>query len=346
MQLAFIGDVMLGRLVSRELRRREPASFWGDVGLLLRSVDATIANLECAITRGTERWERSPKAFLFAADPLAIEVLKVGNVRAVSLANNHILDGETAGMLETLRLLDEANIAHAGAGRDADAARRPAIFSAGPCKITLFACVNHEAAFAAGELHPGTALVDLADPAEKAFPSLEEIEAVRRNGVHLTVLSSHFGPNMVLTPAASIRTYRRAAARRGIDIIHGHSAHLFQGVERSNGSLILHDTGDILDDYAVDHDLHNDWSFVFIVDVSPDGRLSKLSLIPVILEFARVRLASRSEAGPMFERMATLSAAFGTMLVPARDRVALELNLAPVLSRPPEPMQSSHPAVQ
>jgi len=327
MQLAFVGDVMLGRLVSGELRRREPSSFWGDVGPLLCSCDATIANLECVISASPQRWMRTPKTFRFVADPLAVTVLKAGNVQAVSLANNHILDGEVAGLLETLRLLDSAGIAHAGAGVDADAARRPAIFSAGSQKIALFACVDHEAPFAAGANRPGTAYVDISPAGDAGFPSRHDIEKTKQQGATLTILSSHLGPNMVLTPSAAIRDYRRAAAARGIAIVHGHSAHLFQGVEQTDRSLILHDTGDILDDYAVDPDLHNDWSFLFIVSIDRTGRPKKLTLVPVILEFASVRLATAHESEPLFARMHRLSAALETQLRRSANQTALELVL-------------------
>ena len=94
--LAFMGDVMLGRGVNLELRQRSPETFWGDVLPLLRSVNAAIANLECAITAHEQPWSKTPKVFHFRADPAAVEVLRAGNIRCVSLANNHSLDFEAA----------------------------------------------------------------------------------------------------------------------------------------------------------------------------------------------------------------------------------------------------------
>ncbi len=323
-RVAFVGDVMLGRLVSREFRWRPPESFWSDVGPLLRSCDAVIANLECAITRHKQQWTRTPKAFHFGAEPDAIDVLGAGNIRAVGLANNHVLDFKAAGLTETLERLDAANIAHAGAGADEATAREPALFRAGPLTIALFACVDHEKPFAAGPRHPGTAYMD--PQTSNPFPDAAQLSQIRAKGVNLTVLSSHFGPNMVLHPSQAIVNYRRAAALCGVDIVHGHSAHLFQGVERCRRSLILHDTGDFLDDYIVDPVLHNDWSFVFVVDADECG-VKKLTLVPVLLEFARVRLASEREAEPMFERMTKLSSEFGTQLARSRDELALELDL-------------------
>ena len=45
---------------------------------------------------------RTPKVFHFRADPSAVEVLKAARVDVCSLANNHPLDFEERGLLDTL----------------------------------------------------------------------------------------------------------------------------------------------------------------------------------------------------------------------------------------------------
>jgi poly-gamma-glutamate synthesis protein (capsule biosynthesis protein) len=324
-RIVFVGDVMLGRLVSQELHRRPAEGFWGDVRPLLQDVDAVIANLECAITTSKEPWSRTPKVFHFGADPRAIDVLRAGNVRAVSLANNHVLDFETAGLLETIDLLEKAGIAHAGAGHTETEALAPAILDIGGLKLALLAVTDNEPAFAARADQPGTAYVDL-DYRREAISTIETgVIASREAGADLLVLSCHLGPNMVLRPPTPIREFRHAAVAKGIDLVQGHSAHVTQGVERDGRSLILHDTGDFLDDYAVDPVLHNDWSFVFLVEVEA-ASLRRLTLIPVRLGFAEVRLALPHESREICARMTKLSAELGTGLVPSPDGLSLDLS--------------------
>jgi len=99
---------------------------------VVREADLLCINLECAPTRETQRWRGHPrKAFFFRADPAAVEVLRAAGVRFAGLANNHIGDFDTAGLLETIAVLDSAGIAHAGAGADLDAARAPAVLATG-----------------------------------------------------------------------------------------------------------------------------------------------------------------------------------------------------------------------
>ena len=130
----------------------------------------------------------------------------------------------------------------------------------------------------------------------------------------MIVLSCHLGPNMVSKPSPAIRAYCRAAAAAGADVIHGHSAHVTQGIERIARTLVMHDTGDILDDYAVDPLARNDWSFLFTLEASRAG-IRSLTLTPVVLSLAEVRRANREESDAICTRMLKLSADFGTALI-------------------------------
>jgi poly-gamma-glutamate synthesis protein (capsule biosynthesis protein) len=97
-----------------------------------------------------------------------------------------------------------------------------------------------------------------------------------------------------------------------------------QGLERLERAIILHDTGDFIDDYAVDSALRNDLSFLFLVDADEAG-LRCVQLIPVRLYMAQVRLAQGADADWICARMQTLSDQFGVAL--ARTREGLELCL-------------------
>jgi poly-gamma-glutamate synthesis protein (capsule biosynthesis protein) len=296
--LAFVGDIMLGRGVNAEVPHRTPNEFWGSVLPVLRGADAVFGNLESAITRHTIPWRRTRKVYHFRADPPAIELLKVANVRGVSLANNHVLDYETEGLLDTLRYLDAAGIAHAGAGRDPVEALRPAVVDVAGLRVAIIAATDNEPAFAAAPGRPGTCYFDIGRDHD-ALRHLREVAVhARQAGAGLVVLSLHWGPNMVSMPPPEFRRFAREALTFA-DVIHGHSAHVFQGVEAHGGKVILYDTGDFLDDYAVDASLRNDWSFVFLCDVAPGGAIQRLRMLPVLLEYARVDLAS----GPDFRQI-------------------------------------------
>ena len=318
--LALTGDVMLGRGVNETLPDVRPDEPWGDVLPLLDSADLRIINLECAITEHKRPWSRTPKVFHFRAEPLAIEVLRAAGVDACSLANNHTLDFEERGLLDTLAHLEGAGIRYAGAGRDPEEAARPAFLREG---VALVAFTDNEPPFAAGPDKPGTNYLPVAMEPGVLRRVEEAIEAAREVGAKTVVFSNHWGPNMVERPSGIFRRFARAVVDLGADVYYGHSAHVFQGVEIYRGKPILYDTGDFIDDYAVDPKLRNDRSFLFRVCVE-GGDLRGLELFPVALPYARVELARGEEREAIFGRMVELSAEMGTTFDRRKDRLVFE----------------------
>src|SRR5215470_15345067 len=248
---AFVGDLMLGRRVNAAACGLAPEAFWGDVLPLLRSADAVFANLECPITLAARPWDRCWKAFRFRAEPRMAGVLKAGNIRFVSLANNHMLDFDADGLADTIRHLEHAGIAYAGAGRDSAEAMRPAMLEISGLAIGVLAITDNMPEFAAGPNRPGTNYMRIRDDHATLGLIALQIEDMRRRGAQAIFLSSHWGPNLRPWPSSRFRRFARAVRDLGIDVFHGHSAHLLQGVEVSGGRVILYDTGDFLDDYWV-----------------------------------------------------------------------------------------------
>jgi poly-gamma-glutamate synthesis protein (capsule biosynthesis protein) len=313
-KIACLGDIMLGRGINQLIAKRSPESFWGTVLPILRSADAVLANLECAITSHQHRYSRAPKVFYFRADPSAIALLLVANIQAVSLANNHVLDFQEQGLLDTLHYLNTAGIRYAGAGRNLGEATTPVILEIGELKVGLIAITDNQPDFIATANFPGTHYLPIrTDPLTISLIETGVVQ-LRLAGAKLVILSTHWGANMVTKPSQQFRNFAHAVIDCGIDIFHGHSAHLFQGVEIYHNRLILYDTGDFLDDYAVDPVLRNDWSFVFLVEVTPNGELRSLQLLPVHLHDGQVDLAEESEFDSICNRMQDLCREFNTLV--------------------------------
>jgi poly-gamma-glutamate capsule biosynthesis protein CapA/YwtB (metallophosphatase superfamily) len=325
--LALMGDVMLGRRVAEALNYyMGPEEPWGGVMALLDAADLRIINLECAITDNEQPWTRTAKVFHFRTPPSAIETLRTARIDACSLANNHTLDFEEQGLLDTMNHLDAAGIRHAGAGRNEEEAVDPAILIV-PAdhtqRVALLAFTDNEPSFAAGPDRPGTNYLPVSLRPEVLRRVERAVSAVREAGVDTVLFSNHWGPNMVQRPKEIFRRFARAVMDLGVDIYYGHSAHVFQGVEIYHGKPILYDTGDFIDDYAVNRELHNDWSFIFRVSLE-EGRFERLDLIPVKLSYARVDLATGGEREIILDRMERLSAEMGTVFARREDALVLE----------------------
>jgi len=312
--LGFVGDVMLGRGVDRQQVRRPPAAVWGDVHERLRGFDGLFGNLECCLsTRGTA-WTRTRRAFHFRANPdWAVPALRAAAFDWLCLANNHVLDYEVVALRDTLDALSGADIPHAGAGETAAAAWAPSLVRVGDLEVAVVACTDNTPEYAADADSPGVAWTGMGlDEAADRAPVRGAIERARREDPDLLVASLHWGPNMVAEPDEGYVEFGHWLCEAGVDLVHGHSAHNFQGVEVHGDSLVLHDTGDLVDDYAVDRTLRNDRGFVFEVRLDAGGGLRELRLHPIRIHDYAAHEATGSAAAWCRERMRERSRLFGT----------------------------------
>lgn len=306
MQIAFVGDVMLGRLVNERLKTAGPAYPWGDTLRVLRQADLRIANLECVLADGGV--PEPGKVFTFRSDAKNVRSLVAAQIDVVSLANNHVLDYGPDALGEMLPALERHGIFHAGAGPDRDAARRPAVRRVGPDAVGFVAFTDNQPDWEAAPGSPGVHYV----PAEAAGERVEELlELVRRTAprVQLLIVSAHWGGNWGSDAPAAHRALARRLVEAGAGVVFGHSPHIVRGVEVYRGRPVIYGAGDFVDDYAVDPEERNDRSFVFLLETD-GGTPRRLRMVPTVIAGFQARLAGRS-ARSIAVRMQRLCAELG-----------------------------------
>jgi len=301
--IGLTGDVMLGRIVNEQISIAGYKYPWGDMLPLLNSTDVNIINLETTLTTSNKV---VPKVFNFKADPDKVQSLVDAKIDVVTLANNHILDFSEEGMLETISVLDKAGIKHVGAGRNLSEATAPVIITKKNITIGVIGYTDNEPGWEATENKPGTAYVEVGD-IDKVASSIKKL----KEQVDIVIFTIHWGPNMREKPTKEFKDFAHNVIDSGADIFHGHSAHIFQGIEVYNRKLILYDTGDFVDDYVVDPELRNDRSFFYLVEVDKTG-IKKLQLIPTLIYYMQVNGAGGANYDESVERLRSLSGEFNT----------------------------------
>jgi poly-gamma-glutamate capsule biosynthesis protein CapA/YwtB (metallophosphatase superfamily) len=290
--IGLLGDVMLGRKVGETLTPATAQAVWSPaLREVLGECDAVVCNLECCISeRGRRTRAIRGKPFFFRAPPIAVLALEAARASVAGLANNHALDFGPEALLDTLRHLGDAGIAHAGAGPDEGSARRGTVVDAGGLGLGVLALSDHPSEYAAGEDSPGIAYA----PLSRGAPDWAARELGRlREQADLVIAFPHWGPNMAVRPPPPHRACAQELLAAGADIVAGHSAHVFHGIERHAGGLALYDLGGAIDDYAIDADLRNDLG---ILALWRPGAAPELELVGLRLDFCRTALADGADA--------------------------------------------------
>ncbi|MCL5411199.1 MAG: CapA family protein [Patescibacteria group bacterium] len=310
MNLLFVGDIMLGRLVNDALKQQPPEYPWGDTLNILNEAFFRICNLECVISDRGKPWTVTPKVFHFRTDTKNIEVLKTAGINMVSFANNHILDFGNTAMLDTLKTLKEAGIWAAGSGKNLFQASRPITSHLEGKRISLIAFTDNEPAWEATKEKPGIFYVPINLKDARADFLLEVIQETKKT-VDFLIVSAHWGPNWGYTPPPEHIPFAHALIEAGSDVVFGHSGHVFRGIEIYRNKPIIYGAGNFIDDYAVDEIERNDQSFIFTLETN-FGEIFQLKLYPTIIADFQARLAKDREAHEIALKMQELCAEFKT----------------------------------
>lgn len=325
MKLAFIGDIMIGRLVNEMLKSLPPEYPWGNTLDLLFDADVRFCNLECVISDRGNPWSRTPKVFHFRSDTKNVQVLKAGRMEAVSLANNHSLDYEEAGLKDMLCTLDMENIFHAGAGNNIREAKSPVFFEMDGFRIGFIACTDNEPHWEADKNKPGIFYVPI-DLDDRRAKELIDIIKETNIKVDILVVSVHWGPNWDYDTPQSHIDFAHTLVDAGADIIFGHSPHVFRGVEIYQDKPVFYSCGNFIDDYAVDDIERNDQSFIFNVEIK-DNKLVSVTLCPTIISNFQARLATSQEASLFITKMQNLCEVLNTPVVWESNKNRLEIKI-------------------
>src|SRR5919112_2058981 len=213
----------------------------GAVREYLSGADLTLANFENPVIRDAVY---HPDATTFTGDPRLMPVLDQAGMDGVTLGNNHVLDAGTTGLNETMRHLDDAGIAHAGAGMDLAEARKPMVFDLGGTKVGVLSYLDVPSygwAWAT-QSAPGTAPL-LQNVMEEDIKSL-------RPRVDLILVMPHWGKEYTATPEPQQVDLAHTDIDAGADLVVGGHAHWPKGIEVYEGKPIFYGVGNFLLDQS------------------------------------------------------------------------------------------------
>jgi Bacterial capsule synthesis protein PGA_cap len=210
----------------------------GAMRRLIKGADLAIANFENPAPNRV-RWHTS--GTVFSADPGIIDGLVNAGIDYVSLANNHIGDAGDAGILQTIANLKKRGLAYSGAGKDAAAARKPAMLEAGGLKVAVLGYDAIAAYYAAGADEAGSSRLTLSR-------ARNDIKRARRAGADVVIVFPHWGTEYRSTPFARQQRLARDIIDAGADMIIGNHAHWAAAMEVYEGKPIWYALGNFVFD--------------------------------------------------------------------------------------------------
>lgn len=194
---------------------KDPSYFLRNVQPVFANDDLTIVNFEGTLTNLTTRQD---KEFAFRGDPEYVQILTLGSVEAVNLANNHSRDYGAQSLVDTRMYLSEAGITHFGY-------EQTAVVECKGVKIGLIG------------------IYVLPDGLGRMQQLVEHIQKVKEEGAQITIVNFHWGIEREYRPNNVQVQLAHAAIDNGADLVIGEHPHVLQGIENYKGKKIVYSLG-------------------------------------------------------------------------------------------------------
>ncbi len=225
LKILFVGDMMFDRTIRTIMEREGEDHIFSCISDNFKKYDLVVGNLEGPITSnhsvsvGTLPGDSNNMRFTFPA--YVSDLLYKNNVRAVSIANNHIFDFGREGVEETKKLLRASGVSFFGDATD----------------INFKTYIYKNVAIVGFNQFLGTDTVDL---------TMAEISKFSSAG-YLVVVFAHWGEEY-----ESVAEYQREWAHSFVDagasLVIGAHPHVIQGFEKYKNATIYYSLGNFIFD--------------------------------------------------------------------------------------------------
>lgn len=237
------------------------------------------------------------KYYTFRAKPERMELLKEMGTDVVSLANNHVYDYGEEALLDTVDLLDEADIPYVGGGRNIAEAKRPVYFVINGIKIGFVGASNGE------KIRYTPQATEESAGILRAYDTTEYNQVIREAAQECDYLIAyiHWGTEDSNYYNADQQRWGREFLESGADIVIGGHPHVLQGIEYVDDKPIIYSLGD----FWFNHETK--YTGVLKLNIQYEG-LKEMSFVPCLqTNFTTQYLDTAEEQEKLYEFLENLS---------------------------------------
>lgn len=201
------------------------------------SSSINIVNLECPVNKHGEKYKIIKHGPHLQTNEHIFDHLKILNITAVTLANNHVLDYGVPALNDTLEECRKNNIASVGVGKNLQEAAMFTIIEKDGLRIALVNFCENEWSIATDET-AGANPLDIIENVAQIKKAKKEADFV--------IVIIHGGNEYYNLPSPRVVKQYRFFAENGADAVISHHTHCISGYEVHNNVPILYGLGNML----------------------------------------------------------------------------------------------------
>lgn len=265
--ILFTGDFCPHNRIEQLSKDGNNAAIFNDFIDVFTGNDLNVTDVECPLTTSKKRIAKTGPYQLAA--PHTIGILKYANIGLAAMANNHIMDCDAEGAIDTMNACRDAGIETVGIGINETEKRKPFSTTIKGKKIAIINFAQNEFIVASG----GEVAVNGLDIINNYY---DITEAKKSHDFVLLVL--HGGNEFYHLPSPRLKETYRFFINIGADAIISNHTHCFSGYEVYNGKPIFYSLGNFIYDWP--EKVNVDWNFGYVVKLKLTDTIN-FDLIPL-----------------------------------------------------------------
>jgi poly-gamma-glutamate synthesis protein (capsule biosynthesis protein) len=236
-KILITGDLCPINRIEELALKEDFSTIFNDFFDVFQGNDLNITDLECPLT--TSETARPKIGPYQKANPDCIKILKYADINLAAIANNHIMDYDNRGVIDTIELCKANNIDTVGIGRTIEEAGKPYSVNIKGKRIALLNFADNEflsttdGSFNCNPINPVQAFYDINN-------------AKKKNDYLILVI--HAGNEFHELPSPRTKKLYRYFIDQGADVIISHHTHVFSGYEIYKSKPIFYGLGNFIYD--------------------------------------------------------------------------------------------------
>lgn len=277
--IGFVGATYFGEYYQERRERRGRLNFLSrhgyDYGLklvhgFLAGNNFAIASLATSLTDDHTSPRQAGKRAFHADPEKTLRALKLANIGALALANDHVMDFGADGLADTLKAIGERGLHAFGAGVDAGSARRPlrlgSTIDGKALAINILATAQYDPSSKADGRFASAAKPGVCPASDDLVEAIVALKKTKPE--ELVIVLPHWGPSYGWRSGEQAELADRLTAA-GADLVIGHGARHVQEIGKINGRWVIFGLGNFIFNSEGEYDRH---------DVPPTSLVGRLRL--------------------------------------------------------------------
>ncbi|WP_261304509.1 CapA family protein [Paenibacillus andongensis] len=303
-QIAAVGDLMVKRYIISDAKQPNGTYVFDPllkkVAPYLKRADLTIGNLETTFAGKKGSARQKSKGPLFKCPDELAPALRRAGFDVLITANNHCMDFGAAGLLRTLRILDQNGIHHTGTFNSAKGSKEYLIKDIKGIKIGILSYANGLNGIPIPKSKPW--LVNLV----RTKKIVQDIHNLKKK-VDLVIVYLHFGNEYHHSPNLQQKQLVKHLFKHGANIILGSHPHVLQPLDsRGKKQFVIYSLGNFISTKLKNN--HNTQSSIILnINVKKDneGKISinGIHYIPTLVHRKLQNGRKKTEVIPIREAL-------------------------------------------